>query len=107
MAGGDLRYAQSRVDAEVLVMPCAMDRPPGVEGALETAQGIDRSRLAIIDSQPGSLGLAGSRGVARDDLRYCPGQTIPRPAILQHRALDAFGLKRTNHGGWLKSVALD
>lgn len=53
--GGDLLRALARVDARVLVMPCAQDRLLGLQGASEIAAGIRGAHYRVINSPKGHL----------------------------------------------------
>lgn len=53
--GGRLQEALARVDARVLLVPCAQDRLLGLEGAHKIAAGIHGARLRVIDSPKGHL----------------------------------------------------
>ena len=53
--GGDLVQALARVDARVLVMPCAQDRLLSLQGAGEIAAGIRDACYRVIDSPKGHL----------------------------------------------------
>ena len=65
--GGDLERALSRIDAEVLVMPCAQDRLLGVQGARQLAAGIARCQYQEIDSTKGHLAWRAVPGSAQTE----------------------------------------
>ncbi|MDO8280473.1 MAG: alpha/beta fold hydrolase [Burkholderiaceae bacterium] len=74
--GGDLGRALARVDARVLVLPCAQDRLLGLVGARQIAEGIAGAQCSVIDSLKGHLAwraVAGSpetQFIAREVRRF-------------------------------------
>lgn len=86
--GRDLHQALRRVDARVLVMPCAQDRLLGVEGARQMAEGIRTAHYAEIDSLKGHLAwraVAGSpqtRFVTREIRAFLGLAAVDDPATL-------------------------
>jgi homoserine O-acetyltransferase len=62
---GRLHEALTRIDARVLLMPCAQDRLLGLEGARQIAAGIRGARLRVIESPKGHLAWRAVPGSAQ------------------------------------------